>query len=803
MLCHPVSTPARTTVWTPMSSVLSSARPRLLAAALVASSLALAVPLVAVGPTSAAPVPRPVAARMTSVALSPAAPDQAARAGSVAAAQSSVVETGGGLRVVGVTWATGDVVAGDRVEIRERTNGAWGGWSTLETEDDHAPDPGTAEAERARGGTEPLVTTADAVQVRVLGEHRTTGASARLDVVDPRSSSADRATPPTAGAAQAGSVKPTIYSRAKWGADESQRRGTTSFGTIRSAVVHHTAGTNSYTADQVPAILRGIYDFHVNGRGWNDIGYNFLIDKFGRIWEGRAGGVDLPVVGAQAGGYNSQTFGASTLGDFTSVAPPAAVVTAQSKLIAWKLGLTHIDPTGSTVIDGKGTLPRVIGHRNLNETSCPGAKSYALLPTIRTRAKAYQGTMLYEPTTSTTSLPYGSGSVTVTARASTSVSWTLSVSSVCRTDAQYTRSGSASTATPVSATWNGRLADGRAAPPGQYRLTVTASSGSGTAATSTPVVRLVTVQDAAGAPEGFCPPRLAGADRYATAVAVARDHASYAPTVVLASGEPTATADALVAAPLARAKEAALLLTQAARLPAVTRAEITRRAATSAFLVGGTGAISNAVANELASLGVTSVVRISGRDRYATAAAVAEAMGGSRPDVMVSSGVDGSMVDGLVLSGPAAALGRPILLVERDRVPSATLAALTTLGATSTVVAGGTGAVSDAVVSSLPAARRLAGTSRFTTATAVATWAKSVMPVDRVVLASGEDGSLVDMLSAGQLGRPILISTSTSMPSSTGTWLAQNTRLSQVVVVGGQAAVSDPVAGLAQAAVLS
>ena len=121
------------------------------------------------------------------------------------------------------------------------------------------------------------------------------------------------------------------------------------------------------------------------------------------------------------------------------------------------------------MIDGKGTLPRVIGHREPQQTSCPGAKSYALLPTIRTRAKAYQGTMLYEPTTSTTSLPYGSGSVTVTARASTSVSWTLSVSSVCRTDAQYTRSGSASTATPVSATWTGRLADGRAAPPGQYR----------------------------------------------------------------------------------------------------------------------------------------------------------------------------------------------------------------------------------------------------------------------------------------------------------------------------------------------
>ena len=321
-----------------MSAVMPLNRPRHLLSALVALSLALAVPVVAVGSTSAAPVPRPVAARMTSVGLSPAAPDQAARAGSVAAAESSVVETGGSLRVVGVTWPHGDLTAGDRVEIRERANGAWGGWATLEAEDDHGPDPGTAEAKRARGGTEPFITTADAVQVRVLGQHRSAGASARLDVVDPRSSAADHASAPTAGAAEAGSVRPTIYSRAKWGADESLKRGTPSFGTIRSAVVHHTAGSNSYTADQVPGILRGIYDFHVNGRGWNDVGYNFFIDKFGRIWEGRAGGTDLPVVGAQAGGYNSQTFGASTLGDFTSVAPPAAVVTAQSKLIAWKLG---------------------------------------------------------------------------------------------------------------------------------------------------------------------------------------------------------------------------------------------------------------------------------------------------------------------------------------------------------------------------------------------------------------------------------------------------------------------------------
>ena len=96
-----------------------------------------------------------------------------------------------------------------------------------------------------------------------------------------------------------------------------------SYGTIKAGFVHHTVDANSYTSAQVPAIIRGIYSFHTKSRGWSDIGYNFLIDRFGRTWEGRAGGVDQPVIGAHTGGYNSQLFGAAAIGTFNTTTPPA------------------------------------------------------------------------------------------------------------------------------------------------------------------------------------------------------------------------------------------------------------------------------------------------------------------------------------------------------------------------------------------------------------------------------------------------------------------------------------------------
>ena len=117
-----------------------------------------------------------------------------------------------------------------------------------------------------------------------------------------------------------------IYTRAQWGADERLRDPSDlTYGAVKAAVVHHTVDANGYRSSQVPALIRGIYAFHVNGRGWSDIGYNFLVDRFGRIWEGRYGGTTLPVVGAHTADHNSWTTGMSVIGNFDTATVPAAV----------------------------------------------------------------------------------------------------------------------------------------------------------------------------------------------------------------------------------------------------------------------------------------------------------------------------------------------------------------------------------------------------------------------------------------------------------------------------------------------
>ncbi len=173
------------------------------------------------------------------------------------------------------------------------------------------PRPGTAEAAAARPGTDALlVGEVDRVQVRVDSEaprRRPTCAwrsSSRGEpVADRRAERRDRvaaAAPTTSGPTSAVSARatslsapqPTIFSRAQWGADERMRSaGSLRYGTVEAGFVHHTVNTNAYTRDDVPGILRSIYAYHTRSLGWSDIGYNFLVDRFGRIWEGRYGGV--------------------------------------------------------------------------------------------------------------------------------------------------------------------------------------------------------------------------------------------------------------------------------------------------------------------------------------------------------------------------------------------------------------------------------------------------------------------------------------------------------------------------------
>ena len=303
-----------------------------------------------------------------------------------------------GLAVVGATWAKGALREGDRLELRTRRDGVWQPWQPMEVDDaEHGPDPDTAEGRASRPGTAPVVVEGEASQVRVVTSR---AAAPTIDVtfVDPGTSDADASVGAQApGAASAAALRPTIYTRKDWGADESLRKGTPQYGQVQVGFVHHTVGTNSYTADQVPAIIRGIYDFHVNGRGWSDVGYQFLVDRFGRIWEGRAGGVDKAVLGAQAGGYNSGSFGASVMGDFTSAAVPSAVTTALAKLFAWKFSLHGTPVTGKVTVMDK-TFNRISGHRDANPTSCPGAHaSTRSCPALRTAVAARVGSRSRSP----------------------------------------------------------------------------------------------------------------------------------------------------------------------------------------------------------------------------------------------------------------------------------------------------------------------------------------------------------------------------------------------------------------------
>ena len=189
--------------------------------------------------------------------------------------------------------------------------------------------------------------------------------------------------------------KPTIYSRAQWGANEKIRdKPSLHYYEIHGGFVHHTVNANNYTPAEVPGIIRGIYNYHVKTRGWSDIGYNFLVDKWGRIWEGRYGGVDRPVVGAHTKGYNEVSFSMSAIGNFETMRPSAGLLDAYGKLFAWKLSLHGVSPTSTNQKLAGRRFNAISGHRDAGQTACPGRYLYAQLGAIRVKAKAAQSSWI-------------------------------------------------------------------------------------------------------------------------------------------------------------------------------------------------------------------------------------------------------------------------------------------------------------------------------------------------------------------------------------------------------------------------
>jgi hypothetical protein len=301
----------------------------------------------------------------------------------------------------GVTWDPDQDVTVTEVAMRLHEGGAWTAWQSLAQTGDGLP--------TERPGTEPLLSNgADGVQVRVTtADGGAAPAGLRVDLVDPGTSPADGQTssdPPASAQAATGDIlQPSIVTRAQWGADESLASAWPDVSSKLSAMyLHHTVGSNTYTRAQAAAQVRAIFAFHVKSRGWPDIGYQFLVDRFGTIYQGRRDAIlDLPV-GAQAGGYNSDTIGVSAMGNFQTGKPSSAMVASIERVFAWQayahqlnvLGRTTLitgTSTGSNTRAAPGTavsVPVLLGHRDTNGTACPGQYLYARLPAIRSAVAA-------------------------------------------------------------------------------------------------------------------------------------------------------------------------------------------------------------------------------------------------------------------------------------------------------------------------------------------------------------------------------------------------------------------------------
>ena len=181
----------------------------------------------------------------------------------------------------------------------------------------------------------------------------------------------------------------------------SRRRATTT--SVIAVFIHHTDSPNAYDCAQTPRIIRYLYAGQTGARDWDDIGYNFLVDRCGTIYEGRAGGPGRPVTGAHTQGFNHRTTGIAALGTFTAGVPvPKAMTDSIAALVAWKLGLADVDPRAKVRLVSSNSLsrypsgtaavlPAVAGHDDGYMTTCPGAALHARLPEIRELAARLQG----------------------------------------------------------------------------------------------------------------------------------------------------------------------------------------------------------------------------------------------------------------------------------------------------------------------------------------------------------------------------------------------------------------------------
>src|ERR1700731_3350269 len=281
---------------------------------------------------------------------------------------------------------TGDL-AGTSTRVRaKRPDGSWGPWYQTEYET-AAPDAGLASGGTIEGprSTDPVfvgaTTTAQIAVTRPVDAPVTQPLPAPPGVgtdiaglgyrpaskeqpyaenisailISPPQAPARRQWTPPSGVMMPGQP-PSIISRAEWGADESLRCGSPQYDNgIRAAVIHHTAGSNDYSPLESAGIVKAIYTYHSKTLGWCDIAYNALVDKYGQVFEGSAGGLTKAVEAFHTGGFNRNTWGVAMIGNFDDVPPTPIQLRTVGRLLGWRLGMDGVDPKGKVALESAGS----------------------------------------------------------------------------------------------------------------------------------------------------------------------------------------------------------------------------------------------------------------------------------------------------------------------------------------------------------------------------------------------------------------------------------------------------------------
>jgi hypothetical protein len=447
--------------------------------------------------------------------------------------------------LAGLTWI-GPVSTGTEFKVRVRESGVWSAWFKLEYGEYQGVGKDGTESVDTRVGSDPLLTgLADGVEVIMentsgvvpnqmkvtLVNSQVTKQDRSIGQLTMRMATADTGMQSQAVAALVGAsispqgalvARPRIVSRAEWGADETWRNPVPVVGsTLLGGIVHHTASTNNYTAEQAPAQMRNLYAYFTQSLKYRDMGYNFLVDKYGTIYEGRSGcavgAVDcdsatVAAQGAHTAGLNLNTFGVSAIGNYDVLAPenPAAIVESIASLMAWKLAPYGLDPNATAYIPstdtsgsskysaGQTAITQVISaHRDVGKTACPGRYLYPYMGEIRARATTLLAPVIQGVSVSPTLIDgAGTGPVNVSAIIPANATWSVDVKNADSGAPVQAVSGTQTVSGPVSFAWDRKDGAGTLVPIGRYAVTVNANVGGVALPSATNVVSIASLPQA-------------------------------------------------------------------------------------------------------------------------------------------------------------------------------------------------------------------------------------------------------------------------------------------------------------------